>query len=339
MEKESELDITDQWLKDLPLSTENPAFKPEELLVCESCGRKSPPTRASCFYCGKELPVSELQKQFLKPNLRKLESWEKGFNVILFPPGQSPDSKTTAEIANFLGLENENLEKILSSGMPLPVARVESISEAEIISEKLAANHIQNRIIEDQQLKVEISPRRLRGIEFFDDKLALVLFNTDEILDVRFEDLSLTVVGSIFERKIESIESLKRKEKGKILDSSETGTDELMIDIYPKDDFIGYRIESSGFDFSCLKQNKGFVARENIKHLVEKLKSVSPDTKFDSNYSKIRGELGKVWEVEEKSSAGDVNRKSFGKFRRTNITIVDNQSQFTRYSRLQKQIL
>lgn len=339
MEKDSEMNLTDQWLKDLPVSGEIQAFKPEEMITCEKCGRKSPPTRTSCFYCGFALPVADLQKTFAKPSLRKLESWEKGFNVILLNQIKSPDSQNITELAGFLGLENEDLQKILLTKKSLPLARLESSTEAEVIVEKLASDNLDSRIVGDEQLKLAVAPRRLRGIEFFEQRIALVLFNTDELVEINFEDLSLIVVGTIFERKIESTESIKRKEKGKILDSSETGTDELVIDIYSENDEIGYRMESSGFDFSCLGQDKGWLARENMMRLAEKLKSVLPNAKYDNDYLKIRAELGKIWEVEAVNNAGGVGRKSFGKYRRTNTLTVSNESQFTRYSRLQKRIL
>lgn len=339
MEKDDKTGLADQWLKDLPAGSENPAFKPEEMIICEKCGRKSPPTRTNCFYCAAALPVSELHKQFLKLNLRKLEFWEKGFNVVLLKQNDSLNLQKTNALASFLGFENEDLEKILAAKKSLPLARVESRAEAEIIVEKLADSDFESRIIEDEKLKPATAPRRLRGIEFLDDKLALILFNADDVIEISFEEVSLIVIGAIFERKIQSTEGIKRKEKGKILDSSEIGTDELLIDIYLQNDEIGYRIESGGFDFSCLAEEKGWLAGENMKRLAERLKSILPNVKYDDDYLKIRGELGKVWEVEEKNNAGGVGRQSFGKFRRTNILTVSNEAQFTRYSRLQKQVL
>lgn len=339
IEKNKEKDSSDRWLKDLPVSNEIQSFKPEEMLVCEKCGRKSPPTRVNCFYCGTALPASELQSQILKPNLRKLESWEKGFNIIFLKRNESLDTAKLAELAHFLEFENTDLQKIIESKKSLPLARVESKIEAEVIAEKLAENNIESRIVGDEQLKLETATRRLRGIEFFDDKLVLILFNNDETAEIKFEDLALIIVGAVFERKIESIESIKRKDQRKILDSSETGTDELLIDIYPQNDFVGYRIASKGFDFSCLGKDKTLLAKENMKQLAEILKTISPNAGYDNDYSQIRAELGKVWEVGEINNAGGVNRKSFGSFRRTNTITISNLSQFTRYSRLQQQIL
>lgn len=339
MEKTDEINHADDLLKDLTATNDIQTFKPEEMLTCEKCGRKSPPTRADCFYCGAALPISELQTELLKLNLRKLENWEKGFNVIFLKRKESLNSEKIARIATFLEFENEDLRRILESASPLPLARAESRSEAEIIVEKLAKNNIESLIVEDRELRVETAARRLRGIEFFADKLVLILFNKDEIVEISANESALIIVGALFERKIESTESIKRKEKGKVLDSTETGTDAPMIDIYPQNDYIGYRIESNGFDFSSLENDKSLLAAENMKRLAEKLKKFLPNAEYDENYVKIRGELGKVWEVEEKNDTGGVNRRAFGSFRRNKTVIISNESQFTRYSRLRKRIL
>ena len=72
-----------ELLQDLPVQTESIAFKPEEMISCAKCERTNPPNRLNCLYCGGELEIPEAQSKFLKPNLRKLENWEKGFNVVL----------------------------------------------------------------------------------------------------------------------------------------------------------------------------------------------------------------------------------------------------------------
>lgn len=339
MENTDEKNLTEQWLKDLAPTSDLPGFKSSEMLVCEKCERKTPPTRPTCFYCGAPLPVSKLQTEHLKLNLRKLEIWEKGFNVVFVKGENDFDFKNQAETAKLLSFENEELQKILTTAKALPLARLESENEATILVHKLTKDNIDCRIISDKQLKPETPVRRLRGIEFFEDRAMLILFSGDEAFELKYDALAVIVVGAIYERKIESIESIKRKERGKILDSSETGTDELLIDIYPHDDEIGYRIESNGFDFSCLENEKGILVRENMKRLAEKLKTVFPEAAYDDNYGKVRAELGKIWEVDEISSAGEVGRRSLGKFKRTNTLTISNSSQFTRYSRLQKQVL
>lgn len=325
--------------EDLPANDKIQTFKPEDLPICEKCGRKTPPTRGDCFYCGNPLPFAARRIQTPTPEFRKLEIWEKGFNVVVTKCRETPDFSAVNEIAEFLEFEGEDLRKILDSKKSLPLARVASNAEAKLIAEKLAAHNIESRIVADERLKPEISARRLRGIEFSGDNLIMILFNNDEIAEIFCKDLSLVVSGAIFERKIESIESIRRKEKGKVLNSNEIGSDQFVIDIYAQNDNIGYRIEQHGFDFSCLGNRKSLLAGENMKRLAEKLRAVLPQAEFDDDYLKNRAELGKIWEVQETISAGGVNRQSFGGFKRANTIIISNLTQFTRYSRLRREML
>lgn len=339
MERKSEPMHPDRRLEDLKIENEPVGFQPEEMIVCNQCQRKSPPTRATCFYCGANLPVSEIRREHLKLNLRKLEEWEKGFNIIYLPKSEKPDSRIIADIAKTLRCETDDAEALFKADKPLPAAHAESPIEAEVITKHLAERGVQSVIVTDEQLGLKTVTRRLRGIEFLADKLVLILFNADEIAEILYEDLALIVVGAVFERKIEAVSSIKRKEKEKILDSTETGTDELLIDIYSKNDSTGYRIESTGFDFSCLEAEKSLLVKDNMKKLAEKFRAVSPNAAFDNDYLRFRGELGKVWETREESNSIGVNRVGMGGFKRTNITIINNLTQFTRYSRLQRQLL
>lgn len=328
-----------EWLKENPVSSDLPAIKPEEMLICRKCGRKTPPTRPTCFYCGNELPISEIKTQSVKLHLRKLEDWEKGFNIVIFGDTANLDAEQLPNTARFLELEKEDLAKILSSGKSLPVARVESENQAKIIVENLQEAGIASRIVSDESLKTDIPTKRLRGIEFFEDRIILRLFNTEEVIEVKNQDLALIVVGAVYERKIESVESFKKKERGKVLDSSETGNDEIVIDLFPQNDAIGFRIEMNGFDFSCLGAGKSMLAKENLKKLAAEFRTNFAAAKFDADYSAIRAELGRVWEIREVANLGGVDRLSFGKFKRTNTITISNLPQFTKYARLQKHLL
>ncbi len=337
MEKKVKKIHSDQWLKDLPIQAENPAFKPEEMIVCVKCERKNPPTRLNCFYCGAELEISEMQSQYLKPNLRKLEIWEKEFNLIYQP--KLLDETKIAEIAKMLRLEKANLQKMLEANKPLPLARAESEREAHIAQKRLSELGLETVILSDETLAVEKPTHRLRGIEFFDGKLILILFNRDEVVEIEYKDLALVVTGAIFERKVEATEKYNKKGETKILQTSETASDESLIDIYSRQNSIGYRILAKGFDFSSLEAEKEILAKDNLKKLVQKLREVAPSAKFVDDYLQVRENLANVWEVEQKSDSRGVKREGIGKFNLGNITTVNNLSQFTKYSRLQWHIL
>jgi hypothetical protein len=318
--------------------TEDIAFKPEELILCKNCARTNPPTRLKCFYCGAELELSAEQSAKIAPVLRKLENWENGFNLIFLPNGENVDAEAMAQIAKFLGLESEGLQKIFDANKPLPIARTESLKEAEILQNRLQESGLKTSVITDDSLAPDNLPKRLRGLEFEDGKILLFLFNNDEIEEINTEDLSLIVSGAIFEKSVESLEKRKKGES-KILEASETASDEILIDIYSKNNSTGYRILTKGFDFSCLEAEKGILARENIKKLAAKLQTVAPDAKLIDDYLSVRNVLGEIWEVEQRKDSKGLTRQRFGKFDLSNISSSNNLQQFTKYSRLQWQIL
>jgi hypothetical protein len=329
----------DEWLKNLPVQTENPAFKPEEMILCVKCKRTNPPTRLACFYCGAELEISAAQSKNLKPNLRRLEIWEKGFNLILSPDEQNFDESKLSETAKLLNLEREVLQKFAEAGKALPLARAEFEKEAEIIKERLHELGVETFILSDEALAVEKPQKRLRGLEFFDDKIVLILFNKDEIAEIALEDLCLIVTGAIFERRVEATEKRSKKGESKILQSTETASDDFLIDVYSRENAIGYRIFAKGFDFSCLETEKEILAKDNLKKLAQKLQKIAPRAKLIEDYLQVRESLGSVWNVEERTDSQGLKREGFGRFNLGNVTTVNNSAQFNKYSRLQWHLL
>jgi hypothetical protein len=129
----------EQWLKDLPVTAETPGFKPEEMVACEKCARKNPPTRPNCVYCGTELKKRGGQNDPAAPTLRPLESWEKGFNIIRSVGDSSRpiSDEASSAVATLLKRETAEIKSILGKGVALPLARTDSLAEAELIKERL----------------------------------------------------------------------------------------------------------------------------------------------------------------------------------------------------------
>ncbi len=339
MEKKVEPQHSDEWLKDIPLQTENLAFSPEEMIICAKCARHNPPTRLKCLYCGAELEISEAQSDFLKPHLRKMEIWEKGFNIIFKAETQDFDESKLAEIVKMLKFEKDFLRKTLDEKKILPLARAESEKEAEIVQKRLRDYGIETIILSDESLSVETPPKRLRGIEFWDDKIIFVLFNGGEIVEIANDDLILIVSGAIFERRVEATEKRGKNGENKILQTDETTSDEFLIDVYSRQNELGYRIYAKGFDFSGLETEKGILAVENMRKLVKKLRAVAPNAKTVDDYLQVRESLGKVWEVELKTDSQGLKRGGVGSFNLANTTIANNSRQFIKYSRLWRQLI
>jgi hypothetical protein len=329
----------DEWLKNLPLQTEDIRFKLEEMVACAKCKRTNPPSRIKCFYCSGELVLTEAQIQSLKFNLRKLENWEKGFNVIFLPTSPVFDEAKTTEIAEFLKTEKEVLRRIIASKNPLPMLRAESEKEAAIVKARLRQFGVETFILSDEALAADRTTQRLRGIEFYDDRLVLVFFNGDETIEISAVDLALIVAGAVFERRIEATEKYSKRGENVILNQSETASDETLIDVYSRANCLGLRIYAKGFDFSCLAVEKEMTAKDNIKKLAEKLRRFAPGAKFVDDYVPHRSLLANVWEVEQKTASQGLQRQSLGRFNLGNLTTVNNAAQFTKYSRLQWHLL
>ena len=325
-------------LKNLPVQSEEIGFKPDEMVACGKCARTNPPTRLKCMYCGAELEIPAEAAAKIAPNLRKLESWEHGFNLIYLPGSENVPVEASAQIAKLTGLEKEVLQKIFDARKPFPVVRCETVKEAVILQNRLQEADLNSSVITDEALAAEIAPKRLRGLEFQDDKILLIHFNNDEVEEIRAEDLALIVSGAIFQKAVASTEARKKGEN-KILDATETASDESLIDIYTKDNSDGYRILTKGFDFSCLEAEKGILARENLKKLVGKLQTVAPHVRPVEDYLAIRGVLGEVWEIEQRKDSHGLTRQRFGKFDLSSVSTSSNLQQFTKYSRLQWHIL
>jgi hypothetical protein len=333
----------EQWLKDLPVTAEAPGFKPEEMLACEKCDRKNPPTRLKCFYCGEQLKAGELQTELAAPVLRQMEPWEKGFNIILTGSAVMPSEKDILAAAQLLRQEPQDIKTVVGKGLPLPLVRTDTLPEAEIIKKRLSESGLDSFIWPDEEAAADVPTRRLRGLEIADETITFLPFNQvnkgGEAQTFRWSELALIVTGSIFSKKISSTEKRIKNEEKQVTESSETSQDEPVIDIFSREDNIGWRVLTAGFDFSCLGAEKSLLAVENIKHLVARIKERAPNITSDDGYLKVRGTLGRVWENEQKLASHKWQRESMGKFHFDKVGVMDNVAQFTRYSRLQWRLL
>ncbi len=335
MENKSDKKNKEDWLKEIPLQSVSKSYQEDEMIACKKCKRINPPSRLDCMYCGEELEFDQEQSNLLKPVLRKLEPYQKGYNLIYKGNLETWNDNQISEVAKMTRLEANDLRRLAERMKSLPIARAETRNETEIVSQRLKEIGIETIIIEDERFEMEKISKRLRRLELKDNKIQLMLFNNDEIIEIDREDLNLVVVGVLFERQLESTETRKKKGETKVLENAETSSDEILIDIYSKRDLISYRILPRGFDFSFLGKEKKLLAIENIKILIEKLREFATSAVFDDDYLKVRDNLTEIWEVEELNETKGMKRKSFGSYNRINVTSTSNLNQFTKYSRLQ----
>jgi hypothetical protein len=298
----------------------------------------NPPTRTNCIYCGSEFDLSEEQLAKIKPVIRKIEQHEPGYNLIFVPVGVEISEEVFNEAAEMLRLDPGQAKEILRSDEALPLARVAGENEASIVTDKLQAAGIEIIRIADEELAPGEPPKRLRGIEFLGGAVSPILFNPAEG-SAPGAEVELIVTGTVVRREISSSEKKARGGENRVLDSMETGTDERIVDVYLKGDRGGYRIRTNGFDFSCLGSSKRLLVTENLPLLVMKFREEFPDAAFVDSYKAVRILLNEAWPVEEVSSSQGFERKGFGGFARLRSVATDNESQFTRFSKMHRLLL
>ena len=319
------------------IQSENIAYGREELLPCGRCKRLNPPNRLDCIYCGDALAVPAENLVRIKPNLRKLEAWERGFNLILLE--QTSEIKT-ARAAELLSMEKDDLGKILQAGKGLPLARVETEREAEMLRSSLEDIGLKYSVVADEDLAADTPPVRICGLEFRGYQLGIKDFNTGEMLQAGCDEVSLIVRGYISKTRVDSNEKKRRRADAvKLIDEYATVSDESVIDIYTFTDKNGFRIYPAGFDFSCLGGQKTLLARENLGRLVNMLTEHSPKARVVSNYPLVRQALGHVWEIESRKDSLGLRQIAIGKREFGSVASTSNLMQFTKFSRLQWHLL
>ena len=315
------------------IQSEKIAFDPDQMIACKACGRMNPPNRFKCLYCADELDV-KIDVASLKPVLRKLELWERGSNVIVQEKGSGADVE---KIAALLSMEPGGIEDILSTGVPLPLARVETEKEALFLQTSLEPLGLDCSIVSDIDLASETLPVRLRRLALSDGSITVTEFNTGDERTHDINDLVLAVSGSIVQGRVDSLEKRTRGEN-RVLNETATTSDEAVLDLYTRDNTIGYRINQTGFDFSCLGPDKGLLAGENMRQLGIRLKQEAPELKVVDDYPRVRRGLTGIWDVESRNDSEGLKRTGITRFSLNRVSSTNNLDQFTKYSRLQRHL-
>ncbi|HJQ32545.1 MAG TPA: hypothetical protein VJ866_10210 [Pyrinomonadaceae bacterium] len=307
-------------------------FAHAEMVACEQCLRANAPTRMTCMYCGAALPVTEQSAALRRPTLKKLEEWERGFNVVLLPrEGLKTDA--VEEAAVLLRLEASRLAEIVASGRALPLARAASMEEAELVVSRLRALGIIAEVFADEVLTR--APERVRALEFEEGALICRQGPEAEPRRVPFEEVALLVAGRIVERRVE-VEERKTRfgSRSEVVEARELASDELVLDVFTTGEGTAFRVMSGGFDYSCLGASKGLLAAENFGRLVATLRGLAKAATFDDEYTRLRPLLADVWPPAEHTASLGLVGAGGGRVNTGAVTKVSNEAQFTRYARL-----
>ncbi|HAF15514.1 MAG TPA: hypothetical protein DHU55_08770, partial [Blastocatellia bacterium] len=316
------------------------SFTRDQMVRCEECLRANPPTRVNCLYCAAVLPLNETTINLQKPALRPLEKWERGYNSILLPrpanhlPLNLSEADLT-EAADALRLTIADLFRILSLGMPLPLARAATSDEAALVQRRLSSLAIETLTVPDAALGLEeTGPTRVRAIDISEDGVNTYQTPESPPKQFRWDELELVVVGRLLVKRIELKEEKSARAENRILDASEFFSDESVLDLYMNRPTTPYRIAANSFDFSCLGHRKSLLAAENISTLLNLFRERAAHAEVDETYNSARKALDAVWPAEQLNESAGWRRERPGKYSIGSVTEVSNESQFLRYSRL-----
>ena len=315
------------WLLNLPTRSEDIGFSPDELVHCDGCGKPNAPHRVTCLYCGKGLGADGIERL----DLRELESWENGFNLVLLDSTNADVDMAAKQLAVILGMGRDAVVALLEAGDRIPLCRLEAEAKASALADKLGELGVRTMVVSDDSLQVKSPPSRLRSITFQIESLTLELFNSGEKVELRPHDLALLIPGIFVEERTESIGKRKRKSTRTVREI-ETSSDQPVIDIYSAHDPNGWRIPGTGFDFSCLGADKSLIVAENMKALETKLAQFAPSARVIDDYKRIRLSLEAAWPSESKR---DSQLSGVGLRDVSNVFTTNNSQQFTKFSRLQ----
>jgi len=320
------------------LPQEPQGFTPEQMIRCDECLRANPPTRVSCLYCATALPLTEQSLKLRKPTLRQPEKHEPGFNCIFVPdPEGYQESESLSEAASLLKLTAEKLKAVLQSGRRLPIARTASRDEAQLVQERLQELAITTLTLSDEDLGIsDDSILRARSLSIEDDCLVVYQPGGKEPLKLLWSELLLIVSGRLVVKKVEVKERMSRRAENEILNTSQFFSDEAVFDIHSASQGKSWRVSANNFDFSCLGERKTLVAGENLNTLREVIVSRAHSVCVDDSYNEVRPLLDFTWPSEQEIQSQGWRRERPGKYSLGAATVNSNETQFSRYSRLQR---
>jgi len=309
--------------------SEPQGFTPDQMITCDECLRANPPTRINCMYCSVPLPLTESSSRLRKPVLRRPEKHQLGYNSIYLPSSEGVSAEAIHEAASLLKLKEPDLERILSEGVPLPVARTASREESELLVERLQELGLRVVTLVDEGVV-----KRVKSMAFDDSQLVINSGHLKEEVEVPWANVLLLIPARLVEKRVEVKEVKSRRAENELIDASEFFSDETVIDIYLTTHSETWRVSASGFDFSCLGSDKSLIANENMTRLQRRLVPQAANARFDDAYNRLRSVLDLVWAPEQETKSSGWRRERPGRLSLGMATINSNESQFTRYSRL-----
>ncbi len=303
----------------------------DRVLRCLACDRATPANRHHCLYCGTEVNY-ELASVHTFHMRESLEAWQNGFSIVVC--GQAAEG-IDREVSRLLSLDLSDVSAILQARRPLPIARYPNSAEAARVCSALALLGLECLIVNELDLVLEKPNIRIGSISLLGDNIDLRDFNTSTSYELELSDISLLVTGSVWS---ERTDEFTKKARSKVATTSESHiyTDEQMMDIYHISSMIGFRIQTAGFDFSCLNDGKALLAVQNWPRLIELLQAACTRSRLVADYDHVSKALNATFPPESRHETHGMKNTGFRKRTFGRSVEMTNLDQFNRFSRLER---
>jgi len=282
------------------------------------------------LYCGAALEVNDLNDFSPTANPNTEASADVAFHLVASAPTRLDDAAVN-EIAALLELKPSHVQALLahSAGAPLLVAPSEQA--AQFAATKLEARGVTTAVISDEQLALDNAPKPISALKIHPDRVVGSVGRGAHSADESWANIMLIVIGRLYF----ATKEIDQKQKGskQVFDEREISTDDAVVDVYFASDAHGWRIRAGSFDFSCLGERKQLTAFANFRALTALLHQHASAAAFDESYVHLRAALNSIWPPEPTVTTKGRGRTAFRAFD-SSVTSIDNECQFTRYSRL-----
>ncbi len=320
----SEIDQAENDFSAEPI-TRLKSFAPTELVACEQCSRANAPTRASCLYCGAELPGAAVASAADKGEVTPLESVH---HALFITDDQLSliTSEACSRLAILLDVGTNDLSNAMAAGGPLPLTTALSTAQTRPLIVAFQELGLRPSVLPEEAL-TRSHAKRIRGLELSENLIRALPPNTSADA-FAWGDVKLMVVGRVVTMQIE-VDEKRRGKESRPIDSRQFSSDKIVADVYVGSE-QSWRISEDNFDYSCLGDKKAATGFENIGRLLELIRERAPHVEIDKSYASKRILLANVWPLEEDSKTTVM----FG-MRRMNrqSSMTSNESQFSKYSR------
>lgn len=323
------------FLDDEPLVPSEPqSFAHDEMVRCDVCLRANPPTRANCLYCAAALTTGRKSVEPRAVTLKPVDDSVLGYNCILFPAsGDNYPADKLATAAQLLKLSAAELQRIIVAPVPLPLARIETREEAELVTRKLMDLGLSTTVVSDAELGLSAPVVNIRAAKITDDGITLKQIGGDAGTEISWFQIALMVSGRFITRRVESAEQKGKRGEKEITEAREFFADEPVMDLYANGRSECFRITANSFDYSPLPQ-RGYVAAENFASLLNLIRTRSSSARHNDSYLSVRQALDGPWPSGQRTGSGGWRRERPGKYSIEAVMESSNVNQFTRYSRL-----